>query len=115
MYSVQVTNACGSGIDEILINESNCKVFFPSAFTPNNDGLNDVFRIITLDNLDHFYLSIYNRWGEKVFETNRSTEGWDGRTNGKLLSHDTYFWICTFSDSTTGKTIVTKGTVILLN
>src|SRR5690606_32656886 len=69
--------------DSVLVNvntekclESN--VFVPNAFTPNGDGRNDLFLVRSLYPLDDFYLIVYNRWGEKVFETAEQTLGWKG-------------------------------------
>lgn len=69
--------------DSVLVNvntekclESN--VFVPNAFTPNGDGKNDLFLVRSLYPLDDFYLIVYNRWGEKVFETEEQTLGWKG-------------------------------------
>lgn len=61
----------------------------PNAFTPNGDGVNDVFRITAfgVDNLD---LRIYNRYGQIVFQTNDPMEGWDGKFNGVDQPMDVY-------------------------
>ena len=55
----------------------------PNAFTPNNTGpsVNNTFKPITGSYLKAQF-SIYNRWGEKLFETNNLTNGWDGKSNG---------------------------------
>jgi gliding motility-associated-like protein len=53
----------------------------PSAFSPNNDGMNDVFRTMNSD-LTKYRLLIFNRWGEKVFESEDPADGWDGRFKG---------------------------------
>lgn len=65
--------------------EINCSIpdiFIPTAFTPNGDGNNDVVFVRGLV-IDKVELSIYNRWGEKVFETTSTTNGWDGTYKGK--------------------------------
>src|SRR5690606_37863556 len=54
----------------------------PNAFTPNGDGLNDVFQIQNLDFEKILAFRIYNRYGQLVFETNNVKEGWDGTING---------------------------------
>jgi gliding motility-associated-like protein len=58
------------------------QIFIPNAFTPNNDGVNDVFRARGPD-YEKFYLAIYNRWGELIFESERMKDGWDGKHRGK--------------------------------
>lgn len=65
--------------------EINCSIpdiFVPTAFTPNGDGNNDMVFVRGLV-LESFELSIYNRWGEKVFETSSFNNGWDGNYKGK--------------------------------
>jgi gliding motility-associated-like protein len=64
-------------------------IFIPNAFTPNGDGENDVF-FVRGNGIDEMQLVIYNRWGEKVFESNSKDNGWDGRFNGELLSTDVF-------------------------
>jgi len=82
LYSVVVSNSCGCGSDEIIIKEGICDIYFPSAFTPNNDGKNDLFKILGAQNLKDYHLAVYNRFGQKVFETNDYTKGWTGDVKG---------------------------------
>ncbi len=64
----------------------------PNAFTPNGDGLNDLFRIENLrfDKMTEF--RVFNRWGRQVFETNVPTKGWDGNIDGKPAASDVYYY-----------------------
>jgi gliding motility-associated-like protein len=64
-------------------------VFIPSAFTPNEDGVNDVFRVRG-NNFDQVYLAVYNRWGQRVFESNSLEATWDGTLKGEALPADVY-------------------------
>lgn len=64
-------------------------IFFPNAFTPNGDGVNDILFVEGL-NIDEVYFAIYNRWGEKVFESFSQEEGWDGTFNGEPASGDAF-------------------------
>jgi gliding motility-associated-like protein len=86
----------------------------PNAFTPNNDGLNDVFRIppSTPQKIKSF--SVYNRWGGLIFHTSDSGIGWDGTFHGQPLSNDTYVWMIEYEDLLTKKTETASGTVILI-
>jgi len=85
----------------------------PNAFSPNGDGLNDVFRIENLrfDKMTEF--RIFNRWGRQVFETNIPTKGWDGNINGKPAAPDVYYYLIklTLPDGTPK---VLKGDVTLV-
>ena len=55
-----------------------------SAFTPNNDGKNDLFKILGAYNVNDYHLLVYNRQGQKAFETIAYNQGWDGRVRGQL-------------------------------
>ncbi|RYG02131.1 MAG: gliding motility-associated C-terminal domain-containing protein, partial [Chitinophagaceae bacterium] len=93
-YWLEVTTPCGTSRDEVMISESSCVTAFPSGFTPNGDGKNDVFRMVNPGNPQSFLLQIYNRWGQKVFETTDAYKGWNGRTNGHDPSPGTYVYYC---------------------
>ncbi len=87
----------------------------PNAFTPNNDGVNDRFRILGLpaENITEFNLQIFDRWGQVVFETNDINAAWDGTYKGKPCPPEVYNWIIYYS--TTGKTkLSNKGQVTLI-
>ncbi|MBK7873302.1 MAG: gliding motility-associated C-terminal domain-containing protein [Saprospiraceae bacterium] len=64
-------------------------IFIPNAFTPNADGVNDVFRVRG-NHIEEFYLAIYNRWGQRVFESRAPEDAWDGTFNGEQLPPDVY-------------------------
>lgn len=112
-YSVTVTDGCGTARDEVAITVKECDIYFPSAFTPNGDGKNDVFKILNAHDLQEYYLEIYNRWGQKVFNTKEYTKGWDGNIKVRLEAKGgTYVWFCKFKKS--AKVIKMKGTVVLI-
>ncbi len=67
LYFVTVTNGCGSQKTGISITGRDCNINFPTAFTPNGDGKNDLFKILNAHALQDYSLVIYNRWGEKGF------------------------------------------------
>lgn len=70
---------------------------FPNAFTPNSDGLNDVFLALSNLSLANFSLRIVNRGGEIVFQSNDILKGWDGTVHGKLSSIGTFVWYAAYS------------------
>ncbi len=113
-YSVTVTDSCGSASAQVLITGSTCEIYFPSAFTPNKDGLNDVFRILNAPNLSNFDLTVYNRWGQKIFETNDYKKGWDGSVKGQSCEAGVYAWFCKFKKAGSSPFIEMKGTVMLI-
>jgi len=114
LYSVMVTDNCGSASDEIMITESNCDIYFPTGFTPNNDGKNDLFKILGGYNLKDYRLVIYNRWGQKVFETVDFAKGWNGSFNGQMPSSATFVWYCEFIKPGNASKTKMKGTVTLI-
>jgi gliding motility-associated-like protein len=66
-------------------------IFLPNAFTPNDDGVNDILFIRTsFDMLASIDLHIYNRWGEEVFKTNNINIGWDGKYKGEKVHPDVF-------------------------
>lgn len=88
-----VTNSNGckaSKTDTIVIPEG---IIIPNVFTPNGDGQNDVFNITT-SGVKNFSIEIFNRWGQKVFESNSPMISWDGRTGAGVMASDgTYYYI----------------------
>ena len=93
-YSVTVTNNCGSSTAqkrvEIYIDE--CALLIPTAFSPNNDGKNDVFRAISRCPVEKFTIRIFNRWGQEIFESNDINSGWDGTFKNIAQPLDVYVY-----------------------
>ena len=67
-------------------------VALPNAFTPGTSGINNYFKILTRGSVEINYFRVFNRWGNKVFETNNITTGWDGTFNGKDQPFDVYVY-----------------------
>jgi gliding motility-associated-like protein len=65
-------------------------IWIPSAFTPNGDNRNDIFRVMGNISSKEFSLQIYNRWGELIFESNDVEIGWNGTYKGTLVQDDIY-------------------------
>ncbi|MCW3464674.1 gliding motility-associated C-terminal domain-containing protein [Chitinophaga nivalis] len=95
-YRVKDKNNCEvSGSSEIIRNERVCAVYIPNAFSPNGDGLNDVFRAKINDDIRDYKMMVYSRWGRPVFQSQDPAAGWDGRD----LPTGTYMWVVTYIDS----------------
>lgn len=88
------------------------KLRMPSAFTPNNDGLNDAFRIPAGVTLQLKEFRVFDRWGNTVFRTKDINKGWDGRYRNNLLSAGVYVYLIEGKDPY--GTIAEKGTVLLI-
>ncbi len=68
-------------------------MLIPTAFSPNGDNNNDLFRLIAGNDIKAFTVSIYDRWGNKMFETSESGHGWDGSYKGKLVNAGVYAYM----------------------
>lgn len=93
-YFVTLSNICGVVSDSINVTFRNCKVWFPSAFSPNGDRLNDIAKLIgDIGNVSEYKLIIYNRWGQNVYTGSDVRQGWDGMFKDKPADVGTYYYI----------------------
>lgn len=93
-----IPNSINSNTIKIIIDPLKCPqgFFIPSAFTPNKDGKNDIFKPLLFGNVSEYRFTIFNRWGQKVFETNELQKGWDGKLQGIDISSSIFVWLCEF-------------------
>jgi len=115
VYGVMVDHYGCIGGDTVLVLAC-IEVTAPSVFTPNGDGINDVF-FVDGNFVDSFYLTIFNRWGKKVFETNDIKKSWDGTYKGEPLAEGTYYWVITYTSGSykhSNQTVEVKGWVQLI-
>ena len=96
-----------------LQNCTDCIINVPSAFTPNGDGLNDVFRAQLNCYVASFHCMIFNRWGKKVFETSNINNGWNGYSFDNKILAGTYVYYMEYKTST-GNIKTAKGIVVLM-
>ncbi|MFY7860844.1 MAG: gliding motility-associated C-terminal domain-containing protein [Chitinophagales bacterium] len=96
VYTVRVTdtNNCWDTVSYKIVTEfdKECHYGIPNVFTPNNDDLNDIFIPNLSDCADIQLFAVYNRWGEKMFETNEN-KGWDGYYKNKLAPAGAYVYL----------------------
>lgn len=114
VYSLDVSNYCGSSSDVVNVTKGVCKLYIPSAFTPNGDGKNDIFKAEYGENVTSFNLEIYNRWGQRIFQSRKISDGWDGRLSGTLQPTGVYVWIVIYKELNNTNENVLKGTVTLI-
>ncbi|MEW6774641.1 MAG: gliding motility-associated C-terminal domain-containing protein, partial [Bacteroidota bacterium] len=121
---VQTTTYCVLGIDNngvcsdtactVIYVDAKCPdIFVPNVFSPNKDNINDKLRIKGLKCVKEFTFVIYDRWGEKVFETSDKNGEWDGTYNGKDMSGATFVYYIkgiTYDD----KPIDKKGNITIV-
>ena len=120
--NVIVSGLDGNGCkvsDTSVLRVQNCNVqadciLFPTAFTPNSDGINDAFgALLTGCSFTNYSLAIYNLFGEKVFVSTNPSIKWNGTYNKTLGLEGAYVYVCTYTLDN-NKIILKKGTVLLL-
>ena len=107
-------NGCVSS-DTVVVAWKECPVEFwvPSAFTPNGDGNNDLFRVLYKGLFEKFEMTVYNRWGGVAFRSTNPQLGWDGSGKGGGLSTGVFVWVCRYRFKGKEETTV-RGTVTLV-
>ena len=96
-FTVNSNYGCGTSSDTVNVRVLK-KVIIPNAFTPNGDGINDTWEIPALLVYSNYDLSVFNRYGLKVYQTVMYGKAWDGKRNGKELPYGTYYFILTIKD-----------------
>ena len=123
--NVRFTDTGEAIIRVISVNQLGCKdsgytymdilneeLYFPTAFTPDADGLNDVFRPGGLGSKE-YQLRIFNRWGQLVFYSTDIAQGWDGKMDGLPAQSDVYIYQCDLTGQS-GKKYAYAGNVTLI-
>lgn len=115
-YRLTATNTCGSDTEVFTVQFSDCArcVYAPTAFTPNADGQNDVFRPRLLCPSYSYQLLIYNRWGQIVYQSTNAGQGWDGTDNGRAADVGTYFYTLRYCPAYNLQAITAQGDFILM-
>lgn len=115
-YQLRVSNNCSVAYKDFKITTGvcPCNVYVPNAFTPNGDGLNDVFRASTQCFATNFKMTVFNRFGQPVFTSSDITRGWDGFVGAYPQSTGAFIWTMQYTDPNTRKIISQKGTVMLI-
>ena len=113
-YNVVVTdnNGCVNNITFTLVVNAGKHLFIPNVFTPGNNGSNNFFEVYTYGD-NYFSMKVFDRWGEKMFESNDRQQGWDGTYNGKYVQAGVYVYemTVTYLD---GQTVHRNGAVTVL-
>lgn len=106
---VESNKGCGSSTDDVLVKVyENIKV--PNAFSPNGDGINDVWNIEPLELFDDSETQVYNRYGQLVYQSHGYGKPWDGTRNGKHLPAGIYYYAINLKD---GKPSLTGSVLII--
>jgi gliding motility-associated-like protein len=85
-------NNCTDTISKNIYVHDSLKIFVPNMFTPNGDGLNDTWKPVMLDySIEGYQLSVFDRWGQRIFHTADTEEAWDGTINGEPVAPNTVY------------------------
>ncbi len=119
LFWVKVFTECSEATDSIYldINETNCTITPPSAFTPNSDGLNDFFLPVTncsQDSYIDYHFKVFDRWGDLVFQSDNIHEAWNGSYRGREASVGVYVWTLTYENILCGTIEQSKGNVTVV-
>jgi gliding motility-associated-like protein len=116
---VHYSNGCVSNPQETVITVDNCPeelIYIPNTFTPDGNEHNQMFLPVFTSGFDpyEYNLSIYNRWGNLIFDSNDHKVGWDGTFNNGYAQDGTYHWIIQYGDLQTDKKTKITGFITLL-
>ncbi len=113
-YTLRVTSTvgCENAEDAVTVKVFN-DLYIPNAFTPNDDGTNDIFRIFPIEGYTLKNLSVYNRWGKRIFKTTDPSKGWDGRIGQVFQQAGIYVYVLEWK-TPGGKELFKKGTLQLI-
>lgn len=114
LYSVTVGNKCTSARAVVQVNESSCELYFPTAFSPNKDGKNETFKVLGYSSFGQYSLEVYNRYGQKIFTTQKAAMGWNGKLKGNDVEQGVYIWKCSYRKNARAQQQFLQGTVQLI-
>jgi gliding motility-associated-like protein len=114
IYWLKMNNKCGMHSDTMHVNYEDCTLYLqiPNAFSPDGNGVNDIFKAQLSHAPKSYNLSVYNRWGELVFHTDDYTQGWDGNYHSTPALEGVYKYILN-ADGYRHEDIHKSGTVQL--
>ena len=107
LYAIVSTN-------KIIKVKASCFITVPSAFTPNNDGLNDFLGPLNASALSNREFIVYNRNGQVVFSSSGINSQWDGTINRIRQPSGVYIWLLKYTDPISGKTLLQRGSTVLI-
>jgi gliding motility-associated-like protein len=105
---------CRDTADHHIMAVTSCYIDVPTAFSPNGDGINDYLYPLSAYKAIDLYFAVYNRVGQKLFETKDWRKRWDGTVKGNPADIGTYVWMLNYTMKDTGKKIFRKGTAVLV-
>ena len=114
LYTVTDSLGCTSTAEKTTRVYVSCLIDVPNAFTPNQDGRNDLLYPLNAVKAEQLNFTVYNRWGQVVYHTTNWKKGWDGRFKSILQESGIYIWTLTFTDRDSKKEFSRKGKTMLI-
>ena len=112
-YTLSVSDTLGcQDVDSVLVEVGRC-IPFHAGFTPNGDGVNDLWEIPCL-NLFKNQVLVFNRWGQQVFEAENYDGTWDGTNLGQDVPDATYYYVISVYNPLFVNPVIYKGTVTII-
>ena len=96
-----------------FVEDNSYSLYSPTAFSPDGDGINDLFKVYG-QGMSDFKIEIFNRWGQMIYKSFQLDEGWDGTFKGKNLPTGSYVYKIKTSEYSEDKKIVKTGTIALV-
>ncbi|OMP78866.1 gliding motility-associated C-terminal domain-containing protein [[Flexibacter] sp. ATCC 35208] len=115
-YRFRVTDSNGCMVEgeaDVSREARDCALYLPTAFSPNGDGKNDIFRAVVHDDVKAFNLSVYGRWGQLLFHSANPDQGWDGIFGGNRMPSGSYVYVVTYTDSK-GQSMKQMGSLVMV-
>ena len=116
LYRIIAQNGCGRDTADmnIVFDACPCTLLLPNAFTPNGDGINDNFRPLHACDMQDYSMTIFNRYGEKIYFTKDALQGWDGRARTDKPLPGAYVWMVSYIKPSNKQQVQKQGTVLLI-
>lgn len=114
LVATNSTIGCSDSLSKKIKVLKNCFIAVPTAFTPDNDGLNDFLYPANALKADNLEFKVFNRWGQLVFSSRNWRDKWNGKINGIEQNSGVYVWFLNYTHHDTGKKVFQKGTTTLI-
>lgn len=113
-YTATDSFGCSKTVQKPVKVYNSCMIAVPNAFTPNGDRVNPTLYPLNAIKAENLQFTVYNRWGQMVFQTNSWKRGWDGTLNGRPQPSGTYVWMLRYTNRDTKQRVEKKGFTVLI-
>jgi gliding motility-associated-like protein len=99
-YTLEVTDACGNMYSDDVFIKVLKNISIPNAFSPNGDGVNDLWNVVGLDSYPNADIVVFSRFGNILFQSKGNKEPWDGKYRGNAIPNGTYYYSIDLNNGT---------------